>query len=386
MFYGSDYTLQLNQERKTMPKGLKLFAGNSHLQFAREVARHLDVRLYEPDLADKKGRQITWFSNGNCLVDIKENVRDFHCFIIQTQASGRALIGKDEQGNDLWGCDLRLSDMIMELFLMIHALKTSGATSVTVVMPYMPYIRSDKKDHARVCIGARLMADLLTESGADRILLMDPHFAQINGFFDEKIVKVEVLKGKPIIARHFLEKHDLEDYAIIAPDVGDSKPCGALATNLGLPMAIIDKRRYGDDEKAKPEALIGIDRVKGKVGIMPDDEVASGGTMIEGAEFVVGKGVKSLILAPTHAVFSSMKGLVAMEANAAIQEVIVTDTIPIDPEKRAALKKLKVIPVTRNFADAIRILFYGESLDKYKAGLYEGLSEMRNSRTKTVDS
>jgi len=378
MQYGSDYSHQLNIGRATMSKGLMLFAGNSHLEFAREVARHLDTRLHEPDLAIGRGQQIKWFSNQNCMVDIKVNVRGRHCFVIQTQAPGRALIGKDDNGVEKFGEDLRVSDMIMELLLLVDGLKSAGAAKVTVVMPYMPYIRSDKKDHSRVCIGARLLLDLIREAGTDGILLMDPHFEQIHGFCRQRDMTLDVLEAKAIFARYFLENLDLENYAVIAPDVSESKHSGPIATLLGLPIAIIDKRRVDDNEKTKQVHLIGKEDVRGRDGIMMDDEVASGGTVNSGAEYSVQEGVKSVLPAPTHPVFSSMEGLHKLQDDPNISQIVCADTIPISAEKRRILTKLHVLPVSKYFADAIAILHDDGDLEEYRDGLHAGLKELRS--------
>ena len=358
-----------------MSKRLMLFAGNSHLGFARQIAKHLGLPLYEPDYCDENGNQVLWFSNENCFVDIKTKVTDCHCFVIQTQAPGRALVGKDDQGNDLFGQDLRVSDMITELLMMIRALKAAGA-KVTAVMPYMPYIRSDKKDHPRSCVAARLFADQLIRAGADGILLMDPHFDQIHGFFDETKMKVSVLKARPVIAKYFLINKKLSEYAIAAPDASEAKRSSSLAGLLNLEMGFVYKKRIGDAEKVVPVALIGKDAIEGKKTIMPDDEIASGGTIVEGANFAVKNGAKSVLPALAHPVLTSMDALQALQDNDAIEEVIVTDTIPVPQEKRDILRKLRVLTVAPNFAEAIRTIYHGDSLHLYKRSLYDGFDEL----------
>ena len=360
-----------------METDMMLFAGNSHLQFARDVARHLGLPLYEPCLADSHGPQIKWFSNGNCLVDVKVHVRNKHCFVIQTQARERALVGKDASGADKFGIELSVSDMILELIMLIDALKSSRAARITVVMPYMPYIRSDKLDHPRVSIGARVMATMLQAAGADSMLLMDPHFAQIHGFFPNTF-KVDVLKAKPILARCFLADPHLADYVIVAPDVNESKHSGPMASLLGLLMAIIDKRREDDSEKAIPVALIGEENVQGKTALMFDDEAASGGTIIEGAEFLKRYGVRGVVPVPTHPILSSMDGVRNLAESEQIVKIVTTDTVPISQEKRRILgNKLHVISVASNFAEAIRIIHADEDLEAYKKSLYDGLKELR---------
>jgi ribose-phosphate pyrophosphokinase len=183
---------------------IQIFAGNSHPEFADKVAEHLGLKVSGPDVRDRKGKQVTMFSNGNLFVDIKRNVRDDNCFVIQTQAPN-------------------VSDHCMELFFLVRALKAAKARSVTAVMPYMPYIRSDKKDHARACIGARLFLDLLKESGVDRIIIMDPHFEQVHGFIDEKNVEVEIFRSKPVLAHHIRNSYDLSNAVVVMADIGGAK-------------------------------------------------------------------------------------------------------------------------------------------------------------------
>ncbi|MFA6536996.1 MAG: ribose-phosphate pyrophosphokinase [Patescibacteria group bacterium] len=352
-------------------KGMKLFAGNSHLDFARKVAAHLNLPLSEPCKKDSKGKQITWLSNQNVLVDIKENVRDYHCFVIQTQSQSRSLIAKCKNGQDVFGQELGVNDQLMELFFLINALVTSGA-KVTAVLPYMPYIRSDKKDHPRVCIGAKLIAEILTLAGASGVLLMDPHFAQIHGYFDEKQTKVDVLKSKPIMGRYLKENYDLGNgqFVVVAPDANEAKHAGPMATNLKLKMAIIDKRRYSDNEEAKPENLMGEEYVRGRRAIIFDDEIGTGGTLIESAEFLIEKGAVSVIEVPTHGVFSSMQKLIKMQESPIIEKIIVANTVPVDKDKLLACPKIVVVDVSAYFAKAIDIIYKGKSLDAFKRSLY----------------
>jgi len=358
-------------------KGFKIFTGNSTLDFARKVAKNLRVNLNEPGDSDRKGRQICWLSNVNCMVDIKQNVRDYHCFVFQTQSESRVHLGKNENGQDIFGKGLGVSDHIVESFVLINALATSGA-KVTLVLPYMPYIRSDKKDHPRVAIGARLMADLYQTAGATGILLMDPHFSQIHGFFDEKVIKVEVLRAKPILAKALKSMYQLsaDKFVVVAPDANEAKHAGSMATILNLKMAIIDKRRYGDNEKAKPENLMGEEYVRGRKVLMFDDEAASAETLIESAKFLVDKGAQSIIALPTHGVFSSMENLKIIGESPLFEKIITTNTIFLSEEKKALCPKIMQIDVSSYFAEAVRILYAGESLDKYKRSLYDGLGEV----------
>jgi len=350
---------------------LKIFAGNSHLDFSQAVAAFLNIPLHKPDQEDKYGRQITWFSNGNVQADIKENVRGCDCFVIQTQTVGSEQCVRAKDGRELPGCLLTPNDFIMELYMMISALASAGAARVTAVMPYFPYIRSDKKDKARVAIGARVNADLLTTAGVDAVLMMDPHFAQIHGFFDQKKVKVDTLRAKPVFVRDIRSHYDLSQCIVGAPDVNEAKHAGAVATLLKLPIAIIDKRREGDDEHAKPHAMIG--DVRGRNVLMFDDETASGETILESCDFLEKHGAVSLSAFITHGVLSKPSGVKRLCHSNFLRELVVTDTIPLDEGKRNP--KIRVVSVAENFAMAIKILHEGGSLDHYKECLYAGLNQ-----------
>lgn len=361
---------------------MRLFAGNSHLAFARSLARELGVPLHEPDESDHKGPMIKWFSNQNCQVDIKTNVRGSHCFVVQTQSPGRVLLGKDAEGRDVFGDDLRVSDMIMETLLLCDALREAGAR-VTVVMPYLPYIRSDKKDHARNSIGAQLFLDLLAEAGATGILIMEPHFDQIHGFTKRGVLKVETLNMKPIFAMEILRRSGLEAI-MVAPDIGEAKHLAPFARNLGLDAAIINKDRPRDDEEVVAQQMIG--NVLGRHTQMIDDETMSCSTLLMAADFCQEEGALSMDAAIAHPVLSVPEGIQKVQAHPLIRELLVTDTIPIAPENR--IPKLRVVSVVRHFAEAIKRLASTDdednSLDAYKVGLYHQmntlLESLRNAR------
>ncbi len=242
---------------------IKLFAGNSHIDFAKKIAMIMGVELHLPDERDARGPQIKWFKNGNVFVDLKKAVRGSICFVLQTQAPP-------------------VSDNIIELLWLIETLKSAGADKVIAVVPYMPYSRSDKKDHHRSSLGAKFMANHLIAAGVDGILIMDPHFAQIHLCFEPE-VKLDVLEAKPFFLRDIRSRYDLTEWIVGAPDINEAKHCAPVATELGLDIAIIDKRRKDDSEKAKSERMIGV--VKGKKVLLFDDEVASGGTLVEAANF-----------------------------------------------------------------------------------------------------
>ncbi len=303
---------------------LKIFAGRSHPQLADDICYHLDVPL-------GKARFVK-FSNENLMVQVMENVRECDVFVIQTSAPP-------------------VNEGIMELLIMIDALKHASASRVTAVLPYFPYARSDKKDKPRISITARLMADLLMTAGADRVLTMDLHSPQIQGFFR---IPVDQLKAVRLICDHW-KKKDLSDYVLVAGDAGEAKELGAYANRLNLPMAIVDKRRYGDDEK--PRAVNVIGDVDGKRCLIVDDEVASGGTLIEAANFLKKRGAVSVEATCVHPVLSG--NAVTRITDSAIDDLVVTDSIPTADK---AFDKLTVLKVSHLFAKAIRRIHDGDSV------------------------
>jgi ribose-phosphate pyrophosphokinase len=306
---------------------LKIFAGSSHPALAKAIAGHAGVPLGR--------RTLTRFSNENIKVKIEENVRGCDVFVIQTSA-------------------VPLSDHIVELLILIDALKFASAARITAVLPYFPYARSDKKDEARISITARLMADLLETAGADRVLTMTLHAPQILGFFRKP---ADQLLATPILKRHFGAK-SLANNVVVATDAGAGKIAGHFAKRLKLPMAIIDKRRIDDMEKPSSTALIG--DVKGKDAIIYDDEIATGGSIQEAARILRDFGARRVRAGVTHAVLS---GPVVERLRAAeLDELVVTDTIPIPADKVKALPCLKVLSTARLFADAIQRIHQGRSV------------------------
>lgn len=305
---------------------LKIFAGRSHPDLGARICRLLDTRL---------GRsEVVKFSNENLMVKIDENVRGCDVFVIQTSCPP-------------------VHEGIMELLITIDALKHASANRITAVIPYFPYVRSDKKDKPRISITARLMADLLETAGADRVVTMDLHAPQIQGFFG---IPVDHLQGFPLIT-DYLKKGNLENKVLVASDAGEAKEVGRYANRLHLPMAIIDKRRMDDSEKAKPAHLIG--DVQGMEAILVDDEVATGGTLVEAANYLMENGAKSVTAAFTHPVLSGPA--VERLDKSCIGQIVFTDTIPLG-DKRS--DKFKVLSVAELFAKAIRRIHEGESISE----------------------
>lgn len=308
-----------------MDAPLKVFSGSSHPHLAKSICERLGIEM---------GRSHTvTFSNENMMVQIDENVRECDVFVVQTSSSP-------------------VHTNLFELLMMIDALRSASAARITAVMPYIPYIRSDKKDRPRISITARLVADLLETAGADRVLTMDMHTPQAQGFFR---IPVDHLMGAgPICER--LERDKAEDWILVAADIGEAKDIGKYANRLDLPFAIIDKRRFGDDEKPQAVNLIG--DVAGKTALVVDDEIASGATLCEAAAFLKHHGATRVIATATHAVFS---GKAAQRIDDAfIEKVIVTDTIPLRPDQMG--KKVEVLSVASMFAAAITRIHDGRSV------------------------
>ena len=304
---------------------LKIIAGRSHPNFSKAVAGELDVQLTPTDVVK--------FSNQNLMVQILENVRGADVFVIQTATPP-------------------FNEGIIEMLITIDALKSASAGRITAVVPYFPYARSDKKDRPRISVTARLMADLIETAGADRVLTMDLHAPQIQGFFH---IPVDHLEAKTLISDYF-KRRDLSDYVLVAADAGEAKDLGGYANRLHLPMAIIDKRRYGDDEKARAQHLIG--DVDGKSAIIIDDEIATGGTLVEAANFLKASGAQTVLAAATHGVLSgpAVERLTACDA---ISELVVTDTVPTEDK---VIPQMKMISVSQLFANAILRIHHGESV------------------------
>ncbi len=307
---------------------LRVFSGRSHEALTAAICRELGI---EPG-----ARTIHRFSNENLMVQVEENVRECDVFIVQTSTSP-------------------VHEHLFELLIFIDALKRASARRVTVVAPYFPYARSDKKDRPRISITARLVADLLEAAGADRVLTMDLHAPQIQGFFK---IPVDHLQAQPIISQHIRENYDLSNAVIVAGDAGEAKDVARYASKLNLDFAIIDKRRYADDEKARAENLVG--DVNGKTAIIIDDEIASGGTLLQAAAFLRKKGASRIVAAATHGVLTGKAA--EMLESSAIEEVAVTDTIPLMLHQR--FNKLRTLTVAPLFAEAIRRIHTGTSVSE----------------------
>ena len=308
---------------------MKVFSGSSHPDLASGIATHMGMPL---------GRlKVTRFSNENIKVKVEENVREADVFVIQSSCPP-------------------VSDNLMELLILIDALKFASAARITAVLPYFPYARSDKKDEARISITARLVADLLETAGADRVLTMTLHAPQILGFFRKP---ADQLLATPILSNYFKTK-DLSNTTVVATDAGAAKFAGHFAKRLSVPMAIIDKRRFDDSEKAQSVALIG--DVKGRDAIIYDDEIATGGSIKEAARILRELGARSVRVGVTHPVFSGNALETLTSAN--LDELVVTDSIPVSPERAKQLPNLKVLSTAALFGDAILRIHGGRSISE----------------------
>lgn len=308
-----------------MPDRLRVFSGNSNPELAQEIAD----RLYLP----LGNTTITKFSNENIKVKINESVRGKDVFVVQTSCPP-------------------VSDHIMELLIMLHALKSASAGRITAVIPYFPYVRSDKKDEPRISITAKLMADLLATAGADRVLTMDLHAAQIQGFFD---MPADQLLALPILCRYF-EQKNMENLVVVAGDVGRAKLNRKYAERLSAPLAILDKRREDDDEKAEAVNVIG--DVEGKNAVMFDDEILTGGSLMELIRALKEKGANEIYAGITHGILSGRA--VERIEESPVKELVVTNTVPLPVEKR--IGKIKILSVAELFAEAIKRIHHSESV------------------------
>lgn len=307
----------------------------SHPELVRGICRTLDFPFLQVVTAK--------FANGNKQVGIPVSVRERDVFIVQTQVEP---------------VDFHL----MELLLAIDALRSSSAARITAVIPSFFYARGDKKDKPRISIAARLVAELLETAGANRVLVMDLHSPQIEGFF--RTVVVDKLKGLPVLAGYLREHHlrdkSKDDYIVMAGDVGEAKDAGGFARLLDLDLAVIDKRRTGDDDRAQAVNLIG--DVRGKHVIIVDDEIATAGTIMEGTAFAKKHGAKDFIVAATHGVLCG-PAIERINSNPDIREMVVTDTIP-QAERQQQCKKLTVLPVGTLFGQAINRIHIGRPVSE----------------------
>ncbi len=310
-----------------MKRRLKIFSGQSNMGLAKEICDALSIDLGH--MTYKK------FSNCNIKVRVEESVREDDVFVIQSGFPDT-------------------NEGFMELLIIIDALKYASASRITAVMPYYPYCRSDKKDEPRISITARLVADLLETAGADRIITMDLHAPQIVGF---SRIPVDQLLIKHTMC-NFIQEKKFANYVIAAPDVGSAKRAEGFARRLEVPMVVLDKRRYSDNEKASIARVIG--DVDGRDCVVLDDEVSTGGSMIEACKALRERGARELIAGCTHGVLTGAARTRIQESD--MCEFLTTNTI--DQTESAAYSKIAVLSVAHLFGEAIAAIHMGTSVSK----------------------
>lgn len=304
---------------------LKVFTGNANPKLAKAVAEYLHIPLGDCEVYK--------FSNDNTFVRILENVRERDTFVIQPIC-------------------FPVNDSLVELLIMIDALKRASAERITAVVPYYGYGRSDRKDQPRVPITARLVADLLTVAGANRLLTVDLHSAQIQGFFN---IPVDELTAINILA-DYVKNKNIDNLVVVASDFGISKQARDVARSLNSPLALIEQKRL--DNRDNKEALNIIGDVNGKNALIVDDEIDTGGTLSNVVNMLIGAGAKDVYSCATHPLFSGPA--VKRISESPLKEVIVTDSIPVNGNKE--LNKITVLSIAPLLGEAIQRIHTGQSV------------------------
>jgi len=304
---------------------LKVFTGNAHPALAQAVTEYLDMPLGKCEVFE--------FSNENIFVRILENVRQRDTFVIQPLSSP-------------------VNKSLVELLIMLDALKRASAGRITAVVPYYGYGRTDKKDQPRVPITARLVADLLTVAGANRVLTVDLHAEQIQGFFS---IPVDELTALYLLSNYFKQK-DFDELVVVATDIGISKQARDLAAKLNAPLAIMEKRRVGNIGQTETLNVIG--EVEGKVALTVDDEIDTAGSLVNTVSVLEKRGVKEIYACCTHPIFSGPA--IQRMASCSVKEVVVTDTVPVIGDKR--LDKITVLSIASLLGEAIHRIHTGQSI------------------------
>jgi len=304
---------------------LKVFTGNAHPALAQAVTEYLGIPLGKCEVFE--------FSNENIFVRILENVRERDTFIIQPLSSP-------------------VNKSLVELLIMIDALKRASAGRITAVIPYYGYGRTDKKDQPRVPITARLVADLVTVAGANRVLTVDLHAEQIQGFFN---IPVDELTALYLLSDYFKERA-FDNLVVVATDIGISKRARDLAAKLNAPLAIMEKRRVGN--VGQTETLNVIGEVEGKVALTVDDEIDTAGSLVNTVSTLMEQGAKEVYACCTHPVFSG--SAIQRIASCPVKEVAVTDTIPVTGDKK--LDKITVLSMAPLLGEAVHRIHTGKSI------------------------
>jgi ribose-phosphate pyrophosphokinase len=297
---------------------IKIFTGNSNVALVEKVCEYLSIPLGKATV----GR----FPDGEIDVKVDEDVRGSDIFIIQPTCAP-------------------VNDSLTELLILIDCFKRASSARITAVLPYYGYARKDRKDEGRVPITAKLVANLITKAGADRVLTMDLHAAQIQGFFD---IPVDHLLAFPVILEYYREK-DLSDFVVVSPDVGGIKIARQYSNHLNMRLAVVDKRRMGPEEI---EVGFVIGDVEGRNAIIIDDLIATGGSICQAARVLKEKGAKDIYVGATHPVLCG--AAVEKLAEAPIKEIAVTDTIPLNDHAKSLGAKIKVLSVSGLLGEAIK--------------------------------
>jgi len=304
---------------------LRVFSGNAHPELARAICDYLEMPLGQSEAFS--------FSNENIFVRFCENIRARDVFLVQPIVSP-------------------VNDRLMELFVMIDAAKRASAGRITAVVPYYAYGRSDKKDQPRIPITARLVANFIETAGADRLLTVDLHAGQIQGFFN---IPVDELTALYILSRYFKDK-GIPDLTVVATDVGDAKRARNVADRLDVPLAIVEKRRIRNEQRAEAVNIIG--EVKGRNALIVDDEVDTGSTLVATMDLLQQQGITDIYACCTHPVLSGPA--VERIEQSPMRELVVTDTIPLPVEKR--LSKITVLSLAPLLGEAIQRIHTGQSV------------------------
>ena len=304
---------------------IKIFAGSSNPQLAVDVCKYLGIPV--------GGSKIEKFPDGEKIIKLDDDVRGRDCFVIESTC-----------------CPV--DENLMELLIYIDCLRRASANRITAVIPYFGYARQDRKDEGRVPITAKLVANLLTVAGADRVMSIDLHANQLQGFFD---IPVDNLMGELILTRYFRNKK-IQNLTVVSPDVGNIKTAAKYAAHLGGDLAIVHKKRVSGSE-VQAEEIIG--NVEGRNILMCDDIIATAGTVCSAAKLVKARGAKSIVVGASHGVFAGPA--VERLNEAGFDEIVVTDTIPLN-DKNKQLKALKVLSVAHMLGEAIKRTHRNESV------------------------
>ncbi|MFP4355169.1 MAG: ribose-phosphate diphosphokinase [Phycisphaerae bacterium] len=305
---------------------MKVFGGRSNQLLARKAADYLGISLSEATIRP--------FPDGELMVKLDEDVRGRDTFFIQSTCTP-------------------VNDHLMELVIFIDAARRASAERITAVVPYFGYARQDRKDEGRVPITAKLVCNMIAAAGADRVLTVDLHAAQVQGFFD---IPVDNLSAEPVLSRYYSQLQ-LDDLVLVSPDVGNVKRARVYAERLGAGLAIIDKRRKSGSD-IEVENIIG--DVEGKTVLMVDDMISTAGTISSAAKLVKQRGAGKVLVGCTHPVLCGPA--VERLRDAPIEEIVVTDTIPLSQEKMEQIGRLKVLSLSALIGEAIHRIHNNESV------------------------